>query len=76
MALIWFQLFPSFVTMLGAVGFVSTKLKVLGNDNKPGAPEGISLEEKRSFQNNLSNGSTAVERTPAILADTYLRIHV
>ena len=33
-------------------------------------------EEKRSFQNNLSNGSTAVERTPAILADTYLRIHV
>ena len=47
MALIWFQLFPSFVTMLGAVGFVSTKLKVLGNDNKPGAPEGISLEEKK-----------------------------
>lgn len=33
--------------------------------------EGNSREEKRSFQNNLSNGST-----PAILADTYLRIHV
>lgn len=47
MALIWFQLFPSFVTMLGADGFVSTELKVLGNDNKPGAPEGISLEGKK-----------------------------
>lgn len=49
MALIWFQLFPSLVTMLGADGFVSTELKVLGNGNKPGAPEGISLEGKKKI---------------------------
>lgn len=49
MALTWFQLFPSLVTMHGADGFVSTELKVLGNDNKPGASEGISLEGKKIF---------------------------
>lgn len=49
MALISFQLFPSLVTMLGADGFVSTELKVLANGNKPGAPEGISLEGKKIF---------------------------
>ena len=49
MALTWFQLFPSLVTMHGADGFVSTELKVLGDDNKPGAPEGISLEGKKNI---------------------------
>lgn len=43
-ALSCFQLFPDLITMLRADGFVSTELMVVGNKNKPGAPEGNSLK--------------------------------
>ena len=35
--------------MLRADGFVSMDLKVMGNDNKPGASEGLSLAGTKIF---------------------------
>lgn len=48
-ALSCFQPFPDLITTLRADEFVSTELKVLGNKNKPGASEDISLKGTQVF---------------------------